>query len=340
MKFFKKAYYTAGTLLPTGFVKKLAPASTLLPYHHLVSDEDVLHVKHLYSYKNVKQFTNDLDYLLKYVRPVSVEEIVSTVKKNDPLPPNSFLLTFDDGFREVADVIEPILTAKGVPAIFFINPAFINNNELFYRCKISLVIEELLRTDRKSLVRECAAILGMEQTDDPKLVIDTVRKITNLNKNLLHELSVLLELSFEAYLKKHRPFLTDTQLIEMTRKGYTIGAHSWDHPYYHLISDEEQQRQTIDSCAYVLERYAPAFNSFSFPHSDARQPQAFFDRINSGPVKIDLFFGTQNQKPEPANNVLHRFNAERPELPMKQQLNGILILMMLQKMLKKRVNRA
>ena len=36
-------------------------------------------------------------------------------------------LTFDDGFRELHDVVAPILLRKGIPATFFVNSAFIDN---------------------------------------------------------------------------------------------------------------------------------------------------------------------------------------------------------------------
>ncbi|MBL0307732.1 MAG: polysaccharide deacetylase family protein [Chitinophagaceae bacterium] len=147
MKLSKKIYYAACALLPLPLLKQVASPGTIFPYHHLISDKEVLHVKHLYSYKNIRQFGNDLDYLLKQFNPISVEELVNCINSCSPLPKNSFLLTFDDGFREVYDFVAPVLSAKGVPAIFFINPAFLDNRELFYRCKISLIIEEILKRE-------------------------------------------------------------------------------------------------------------------------------------------------------------------------------------------------
>src|SRR5579872_2930270 len=171
MKLSKRIFYSGCSLLPAGLLKKIVQPGTLFPYHHLVDDGDVLHVKHLYTYKNRKQFQEDLDHLLKHLQPVSAEAVAAAVLGGRSLPRNAFLLTFDDGFRQVYDTIAPILSAKGVPAIFFVNPAFLDNRVLFYRCKISLVIEAILqRQEQPGLLKEVAGIVGEEQAESGVLV--------------------------------------------------------------------------------------------------------------------------------------------------------------------------
>ena len=330
---YKNLYYTACSFLPVTLLKRVVSATTLLPYHHLVSDKEVLHVKHLYTYKNTSQFKKDLDVLLKYFRPAVVSEIVESVVEGKSLPKNSFLLSFDDGFREIYDVIAPILYAKGVPAVFFINPAFLDNKQLFYRCKISLVIDKLIqKKDDKHVLKTYTAIMEEKPFQSVEKLIMSVKKMDNLDEKKLDQLANELEISFEEYLKNQQPFLTTQQVKELGNKGFSIGAHSWDHPYYHLISEEEKQRQTISSSLYIRKEFSPEYNLFAFPHSDKQLSQDFFDKIISSGADIDIFFGIQNQKVELNNKVLHRFNAERPWLPMKKQLNGMLFLMLFRKL--------
>lgn len=335
MKLSKKNYYNIASVIPTRLLKRSLFGSTLLPYHHLVSNEDVLHVKHLYSYKNVSQFKSDLEYLLKHFRPVAVSEIADTLCTGKKIPGNSFLLSFDDGYSEVYNIIAPILYDKGVPAVFFINPAFLDNNKLFYRCKISLIIEKLfVNKNENHLLNDCLEVFGNIPFESLEKLIALVRTLTNQNESLLDKLAMKLDLSFDEYLREQTPFLSSNQVRELAQKGFSIGAHSWDHPYYSLISPEEQQKQTIDSCLYIKEKFSPPLNLFSFPHSDKQITQTFFDRMGLSGTSVDIFFGTQNQKLELYNKVLHRFNAERPDFPINKQLNGVLLLMFLQRFLK------
>ena len=315
-------------MIPMSLFRSGGPAGLLLPYHHTVSDEELQHIYHLYPYKNIRQFSDDLDFLLKYFKPVSVAEVSSSIQTRKVLPAGSFLLTFDDGFREVYDIIAPILEKKGVPAIFFINPSFIGNTELFYRCKISLLIGELKRNQR-SLSGIYADVLQMTAASTEQLM-DALKKIDQTNAALLDAIAHKTGFSFTEYLGKQRPFLNEEQVRDLHRRGFTIGAHSMNHPYYKLLTSEEQVAQTISSCQYVKAITGSSECHFSFPHSDEDIRQETINSINQ--ANDGLLFGIQNQKEELKNHMLHRFNAERPETGIEELVKGQITLNRLQKL--------
>jgi peptidoglycan/xylan/chitin deacetylase (PgdA/CDA1 family) len=310
-------------------VKAIGPSSMLFPYQHTVSDAALPHIRHLYSYKNEKQFTADLDLLVKHYRPVTVDGIIKSLNEQGVLPKRSFLLSFDDGFREVYDIIAPILEKKGIPACFFINPAFIDNKKLFYRCKISLLIDELLNSkERNSFLPIFQDLPGMENKP-VKDIIGFLKTINTSNSSILDEMGEKTGFSFDKFLHTKKPFLTQEQLKSLHKRGFSIGAHSTDHPYFTDISLAEQITQVSDSCRYVNELLAIHDCCFSFPHSDEGLSQALFNELRTR--NIPLLFGIQNQKMELENRMLHRFNAERPEINFASQLKGLLLLMRMQK---------
>jgi len=145
--------------IPVSVLGKLTRTNLIIPYYHLVSNEDVLHVKHLYSYKNVNQFINDLDFIIKNYVPVTLNDVLDFIKNGRSFPRRSFLLTFDDGFREMYDVVAPILIRKGIPATFFINSGFIDNKELFYQHKASILKEHFQKTGSSNLKKEIKEML-------------------------------------------------------------------------------------------------------------------------------------------------------------------------------------
>jgi peptidoglycan/xylan/chitin deacetylase (PgdA/CDA1 family) len=327
MNIFKKAYYTTCSILPMALVKKLGPSTTLFPYQHTVSNEQLLHIKHLYDYKNEKQFTADLECLLKHYKPVSVDDITRSLEKGS-LPKNSFLLSFDDGFREVHDVIAPILERKGIPACFFINPAFIDNKELFYRCKISLLINELLKHEHNNSFLNVFNTTTGHQSKSIRDCIAYLKTTRTSNAYLLDEIANKINFSFTEFLQTQQPFLTNEQLKSLHQRGFHIGAHSINHPYFQDITIEEQIKQVIVSCQYVNDLLGTDNCCFSFPHSDKGLSQQLFDQLTHS--SISLLFGIQNQKMELQNKMLHRFNSERPEINFTTQLKGMLVMLWIQ----------
>ena len=114
---------------------KISKQQLLLPFYHLVSDNEPEYVKGLYKSKTIQQFKNDLELFLKYYEPITLEDVILFNKGELKLLKPSFHLTFDDGLSNFYHVIAPILSKKNIPATVFVNTAFVDNKDLFYRYK-------------------------------------------------------------------------------------------------------------------------------------------------------------------------------------------------------------
>lgn len=321
--------------IPMGLIKQLPVQKTLFPYHHIVSNKSVPHIENIYGFKSEKDFIKDLDFLLKHFEAIHPDVLYQNVIGHHRIPDNKFLLTFDDGFREVIDVIIPILEKKGVPAIFFINPAFINNKSIFYRNTISLLLH-LLRTigDIQPLLKtlESQFHLRFNSLEELRKYILSVQ---SKEDSLLVFLEKLFKNEIDEFQISKKPWLEEIELHSVYQKGFTIGAHSWDHPYYKNLSLEEQLQQTIQSCDYIHDLFPEQKVFFSFPHTDKPIKQDFFDAMKSRYSLKPLYFGVQNQKIEIHNSVIHRFNAENPKVPLKNFSKLILLNNSLQNLLSK-----
>ena len=280
-------------LLPFQTLQSFNNYKIIFPFYHLVSNKRVPHVIHLYPYKNEHEFEKDLDFLLKHYQPVSLSEFRQQNTDGKGPDYNSFLLTFDDGLKEFKEVIVPILLKKGVPAVNFLNSGFIDNKDLFFRYKASLLVEELQQTE----------------VDWQKLTL-LFRKHGykgDIKKSLLsiayHERAFLdivaghLGFSFKEYLETEKPYMTSDDIKSLTDIGFDFGGHSIDHPEYWNLDQEEQVRQTLDSTDAVNKLTNSDFRSFSFPFSDDWIKGAFF-RDEAIGRNVDLMFGTSGMKKE------------------------------------------
>lgn len=65
------------------------------------------------------EFTAHLEYLKKHNRVLSLSEMQECLENDKSLPPNSVVITIDDGYADTYDVAFPILKKIGFPATLF-----------------------------------------------------------------------------------------------------------------------------------------------------------------------------------------------------------------------------
>ncbi len=268
----------------------------LLPFYHSVSNKKLPHIAHLYRVKTVEEFEHDLDFLLKIAKPIDLQTLIFHTKNKIGFAETVFHLSFDDGLREIYDIIAPILLEKKIPATIFLNSDFIDNKNLMFRNKVSLLLEK--KQDDKVFRKN---ILNFKHSDTEKIDI----LLENKQINLAH------------FLEKKQPYLTTPQIQELHNQGFTFGAHSANHPEYRYIDFAEQIAQTETSLAKVKEITGSDLRCFSFPFNDIDVSLAFFERMN-----LDISFGSAGVKNDNAPNHLQRIAFEDNEkaLPAKQIL--------------------
>jgi len=271
----------------------------------MVSDEPIPHVKYLYDYRKVRQFREDLDFFLAHYIPIDLESLLKNLRHGNKRDLPCFFLSFDDGFRECHDVIAPILKEKGIPATFFINPAFLDNKELFWRCKASLLVGLFRRTYRRQWVNAVRALLARNQIHS-KSIEKGILHVKFNNRNILDRIAKIVELDFDEYLRLHKPYLTSKQVASLIAQGFTIGAHSIDHPLFHSLNLESQILQAIGSARLLEEMFLIECKAFAFPHNDELVSRKFFRRLGHE-SSLEITFGSSDMRKDPISNNFQRF---------------------------------
>ncbi len=253
-----------GNLIGIRELIRISGQNIIFPFYHAVSDEYLPHISPLYNVKNIQSFNEDLDFLQKHFQPIGMEDVYLHVRREKMITKPSFHLSFDDGLREVHDVVLPILIQKGIPATVFVNSDFVDNRDLFFRYKAALII------------------------DKNKSIKSKVLKIKYPERELLDSLAQELDNDFRDFIQKQQPYLTTEQLRTLQKNSFSIGGHSENHPNYHLISEKEQIEQTVNSCVFVQEEFFEKNKYFAFPFSADGISNSFFETIYKD---VDLTFG-------------------------------------------------
>lgn len=290
--------------------EKISDITPLIPYYHVVSNDRLAHICHIHPYKSERQFMDDVDFLCRRYQPISLGDLIDYAKNGKKLKKGSFIITFDDGYSQIYSVVAPILIKKGIPAIFFLASDFIDNRNLSYRNKASLIVEQLLR-DHDDLHGIKHALIEMLKVPCDQLT-GRILKIRYEEAKVLDEIAELIGIDFKEHLLKEQPYLTSPQIRNLIEKGFYIGAHSMDHPFFKDLCIQDQFRQTIGSLRFIKNNYGPHYSLFAFPHNDYSISKEFFYKVEN---ITDLTFGTCGIKKDPIATNLQRINFERTLRP-------------------------
>ncbi len=154
--------------LPLRFWQGVFPKDLIALCYHMVSDRELPHFK-LDSYKNSAEFEADVLFIRS--RAITYRDLTDHRLGGAPVPANSILFTFDDGFAQCYDVIRPILLRHAVDAAFFVTTDFIDDRVSFPECSLSLCLSALEQLPSERIER----LLSENRIDDQALSADTVR---------------------------------------------------------------------------------------------------------------------------------------------------------------------
>ncbi|MFA5648365.1 MAG: polysaccharide deacetylase family protein [Bacteroidales bacterium] len=314
---------------PTKTLIRTVKPDIVSVFYHTISNKPLPHLKHLYPVLTPKQFTQDLEFLLKHFTPININDLVGESKSSKRKKP-ALLLSFDDGFREVFTEALHILKSKSIPATVFINPYFVDNKDMLYRCKVSLLIEKL--TSLADVPKTPSIPLNLQKTTKHNL-IKWLKTLNHTNTIQIEDLANGLGVNFSEYLSTHKPYLNLNQLQKMANDGFTIGAHSLNHPNFAHLTASEQIAQAEQSMKWVSDNIPNQPKLFAFPFSSDGVSTIFFKHLIQYPSdKCDIIFGTSGYKPTNSPKFMHRIPMEEKNRTAQQIMKSELLYFLIKKL--------
>jgi len=313
----------AGGWIPQSILTNMTKQHFLFPFYHTVSNHPLPHVDQVYGVRSLARFNRDLDFLTKHFQAVGLDELRAFRNgERKPSKPCMFL-TFDDGLSGIYDIVAPELLKRGIPAAFFINTDFIDNQELFFRYKASLILDRLEHNNYPKAVLENFQRRFHLVRAGRINVRELILGVTYRRRAELDEMAKLVDLDFTAFLKVKKPYLTSTQIRELAHAGFYIGAHSKDHPLFTDLARDEQISQYQDSLALVQREFGLTYGLFSFPFTDNGVSASFFEALSAeGMPDLDATFRTAGLKEDTVDFNFQRVPMEIKKTPASRILKG------------------
>lgn len=308
-------------ILPLQSAISLTRQRLILLVYHTTCNEVPDILRHLYRPRTVKLFEDDLDFLLRYYEPIDLHGLKKIVIGHENLSKNSFMVTFDDGLSGFYSHAAPVLLKKGVPATCFLNTAFVDNRDMFYRYKVSVLIEAMQKHKEKREFWQQFHALKEKYGIPQGYYRNVLLRLDYRHLAFIEEAAALAGLDFKAYLQSYQPYMTSEQISGLVHKGFTFGGHGIDHADFDLLPEEEQVRQACQSTKEVADRFGLPYRVFSFPFTDFGIKKSFFDTVFTD-NQVELTFGTAGLKKDSEHRNLQRIPMEDYDISAERRLKA------------------
>ncbi len=247
----------------------------VLSFHGVV--ERVEHPDIQVNHIDLPAFERTVELVRTRYKVVTLDDLAAGLRGEAQLPPNAAALTFDDAYRSVLELVDPILSRLGLPYAIFVPSALVDSGARVptYVMRAAL---ELTQEPSVSLPR-MRRPLKLETPDQRERAAEYAadalrsRPLPEVNEVLAGLRGLLDAAQWE---ETDRRFASEAlmdwpELQQLAARGVTIGSHTRDHVVLH----EQQQpgeiaTQVTASRAEIEQRLRLPCRHFCYPHGSPR----------------------------------------------------------------------
>lgn len=222
---------------------------------------------------SVERFRRQLDYIHARFTPITVEDLIRALSPaKQELPPNPFLLTFDDGYSDHFANVFPLLDARGIQGCFFPPVQAVLEHKVLDVNKIQFVLAAV--SDLEALVDQVFSSLSEFCTKYPLKSKEAYfqaipeqhrydsRNVTVLKRLLQRELpepvraEIVRRLFAEHITTDEASFarelyMSADQIACLRRHGMHIGSHGNTHAWLDRLSPDAQGIEVDQSLQFL-----------------------------------------------------------------------------------------
>ena len=192
-----------------------------------------------------RRFADQLDWLAAHYRPVSLSEVVAHLLHSAKLPSRALLITFDDGYRNLARNAFPLLRAKGIPAALFPVTGPLSRGQWLWTSEVEWRLSRL--TDGVVIKRELKRLPADERR----------RRIA------------ALEIGAAAHFASDYSLLTWDELARAVDGGLIeVGSHGVEHEPLTTCSSAQLTSELAQSRLSLETRLQVTVTSVAYPNGD------------------------------------------------------------------------
>jgi peptidoglycan/xylan/chitin deacetylase (PgdA/CDA1 family) len=260
-------FYAPGAF---GLARLLGPRYALrCVLFHDISDTESSFTKGLGVTVTRKDFEAALKFITTHYTPVSLQDIIAD-SDGRKLPPRPVLLSFDDAYLSVREFAAPLCLKFGVPALFFVNGACLDNRQLALENLICHVANDFGLSTINAAIRSVNGNSDLEVRSLVEVFSRFLPGATLRGREAFRSALVELarvnesELAAEAGL-----YVSSQQLRDLGSFKFEIGNHTYSHANCRSLSVGDFAGEIDRNKALLEETSGTKVRSFSVPYGSS-----------------------------------------------------------------------
>jgi peptidoglycan/xylan/chitin deacetylase (PgdA/CDA1 family) len=214
-------------------------------------------------------FEQHVTFLKRHFEFVSPQQIGKSRKSLDKI---RILLTFDDGFRNNAEVVAPILRRHNVPGVFFVCSRHTKPGKYLWFSYLR-ALQKHFRGNGFHFRGEFINMSGERRRSNVERLWDRLLALTPhpeaMYQAIEEELPQLEDFISQEELARSYAGMTGEQMGELASDPlFSIGAHTVDHPFLTKCDNDEALRQILQNKNWIEKLSNKRCTMIAYPSGD------------------------------------------------------------------------
>jgi peptidoglycan/xylan/chitin deacetylase (PgdA/CDA1 family) len=237
---------------------------------HNISSSDSPFTKGINVSTPLEEFEAALRFLTAYYTPVRLDQVLAN-SHGRTLPARAVLVTFDDAYASVAELAAPLCQKFEVPALFFVNAAFVDNQRLAPDNLVCYVANML---GMKPINAAAQAVQGTESPELRSLAEMFGVFLPSLTlaerEEFLETLEQMAGINNHRLLEESSLYLSSNQLRALASFDFEIGNHTYSHVHCRALSQSDFAQEIAGNKAELEAVSRTRVRSFSLPYGSSK----------------------------------------------------------------------
>jgi peptidoglycan/xylan/chitin deacetylase (PgdA/CDA1 family) len=246
-------------------------------------------------------FTKQIDFIRRHYNPISAQTLANWIEGAGTLPPRPALVTFDDGYRDNAEIAWPILRERNVPAVIFLATDYIGTGRSFLWDFAACCFEMSAKKGTEiPLIGWRSLATEAERNAVVTAWVAAAKRLPGVERDDARiELAAALDVAPPGPERFEHLYMDWTDVQRLAHEGAEFGAHTHSHPILTRVPLDQARTEIEMSVDRLTTALGVCPLSFAYPNGSARDFGAEHEEavrrtgvsmafsLEPGPVSLD-----------------------------------------------------